>query len=49
MTVLTSSGFLSTVPILAMSLLSRRMKRSVTASRHFSLIINSPVRAMPSS
>ncbi len=40
-----SNGFLRTVPIRETSLLSSRMKTSVTASRHFSLTISSPVRA----
>lgn len=44
-TVPISNGFLRTVPILATSLVSRMMNTSVTASRVFSLTINSPVLA----
>ena len=44
-TVPISRGFFKTVPIRLMSLESSRMNTSVTASRHFSFTIMTPVRA----
>ena len=44
-TVPTSNGFLRTVPIRLISLLSTKIKTSVTASLHFSLTISWPVLA----